>query len=215
MRTARLLFVAAALLTTAAAQAGATQYTITGDGKNYASFESQATLETIKGITTKVSGAITADPANPEASTTDVTIDLSALDTGIAMRDADLRSEKFVNTAKFPNAVFKTVSVASPAKIVEPNTPVEMKVTGDMTIHGVTKRMTLPVRIVLIPESDLTKGSRGPGDWIHATSSFSLKLEDFAIPVPEKLVLKLSDTVDVTLDVFAVARPVAPAAATK
>jgi polyisoprenoid-binding protein YceI len=213
VKIARGVVLATAFAIAAAAQADSKQYAITSDGKNIARFQSEATLETITGTTTKVSGTIIADPARPEASTTDVSVDLVSLSTGISMRDNDMRSEKFVNTEKYPNAVFKTASVSSPVSRVEPNKPVDLKVNGDMTIHGVTKRMTIPVRVVLIPETDLTKTSRGPGEWIHATAAFSIKLEDFDIPVPEKLVLKLSDTVDVTLDVFALARPAAPAAA--
>jgi polyisoprenoid-binding protein YceI len=206
------LAAALALLTAATVFADSKQYTVTDDGKNYVSFESQATLETIKGVTMKVSGTVTADPAHPENATTEVTIDLNSLDTGIEMRNGDLRSPKFVDTAKYPTATFKSVSVTSPVKSIDTNKPVELKVTGDFTVHGVTKRMTLPVRVVLIPESEVTKASRGAGDWIHASSKFPINLQDFNLPVPQKLMMKLADTIDITLDVFAVARPATPSA---
>jgi polyisoprenoid-binding protein YceI len=101
--------------------------------------------------------------------------------------------------------------VTTQSKAVAPNKPAEISITGDFSLHGVTKRITVPVRVVYIPESDLTKGSRGPGDWIHATAKFPVKLADYGVTVPEKLMMKLADTVDVTLDVFAVAKPPAPA----
>lgn len=198
------LLLSAAPLLAADAPAGRT-YSITDDGKNYATFESEATLETIKGTTTKVSGTITADPANTSAATATINVDLGALDTGIAMRNEHLRGEKFLDTEKFPTASFKTVSVAGP-KSVAPNQPAELQLTGDFTLHGVTKRITVPARVVVIPESELTKGSRGPGNWIHGTVNFPVKLTDYGITVPEKLMMKVSNDVNVKVDFFAVAK---------
>jgi polyisoprenoid-binding protein YceI len=199
-----LLISAAPLLAQAPAAASRT-YSITDDGKNYATFESEATLETIKGTTTKVSGSITADPSNTTAASAAITVDLGALDTGISMRNEHLHGEKFLNTEKFPTATFKTVSVSG-AKVVSPNQPAELSLTGDFTLHGVTKRITVPARVVVIPESELTKGSRGPGDWIHGTVTFPIKLTDYAITVPEKLMLKVANEVNVKVDFFAVAK---------
>jgi len=199
------LLAALLLISAAPLFADGRTYSITDDGKNYATFESEATLETIKGSTTKVSGTITADPANATTATATITVDLGALDTGISMRNEHLRSEKFLNAEKFPTATFKTVSVSG-AKSVAPNQPVELSLTGDFTLHGVTKRITVPARVVVIPESELTKGSRGPGDWIHGTVTFPIKLTDYGITVPEKLMMKVANEVNVKLDFFAVAR---------
>ena len=201
----KLVLAALILLAASSVLADPRTYSITDDGKNYATFESAATLETIKGTTTKVAGTITADPAAPAAAAVDVTIDLASLDTGISMRNEHLRSEKFLDVEKFANATFKSASVSGP-KSIAANQAAEISVTGDLTIHGVTKRVTIPVRVVLIPESELTKSSRGPGDWIHATTTFSVKLTDYGVTVPEKLMMKLSNDVSVKLDVFAVAK---------
>ena len=201
----KLVLSALLLLAASSALADPRTYSITDDGKNYATFESAATLETIKGTTTKVLGTIKADPADPSTAAVDVTIDLSSLDTGIAMRNEHMRSEKFLDVEKFGSATFKSVSVGAP-KSIAANQAAEISVTGDFTLHGVTKRVTVPVRVVVIPESELTKGSRGPGDWVHATTTFPIKLTDYAITVPEKLMMKLSNEVWVKLDVFAVAK---------
>ena len=212
MNKRNLIIAALAVVSATTVFAQSKEYKVTDDGKNYASFTSEATLETINGRTTKVSGSIVVDPAHPEAATTDVSIDLTSIDTGIDMRNNHFRSAGFIDTDKFPAATFKSASISSPVKMLEANKPVEFKITGDVTIHGVTKRMVLPVRVVFIPENDMTKSSRGPGDWIHASAQFQVKLQDFNIPVPQKLVLKLADTVNVNLDVFGVARPPAAAA---
>jgi len=180
-------------------------YTIAADGKNQASFESAATLENIKGTATKLSGTIAADPANPAASSVDLTIDVASLDTGIAMRNEHLH-DRYLAVEKFPIMTFKSVSVTSPLKAIGPNQPVDVSVTGDMTLHGVTKRITVPVRVVIIPQSELTKSSRGAGDWIHATTTFPIKLTDFGIEVPEKMLMKVSNDISIKVDVFAGAK---------
>lgn len=195
---------AAVLLTLLAASslfAAPRTFTVTSDSKNYAMFTSEATLETIHGRTTGVTGTISADPANVADSRVDITIDLATLDTGINMRNEHMRN-RFLQIEKFPTATFKAVSVSG-SKSVNPNIPADINVTGDLTIRGVTKRITAPVRVTSIPESELTKASRGPGDWIHATTEFPIKLSDFGIEVPQTLGMKLSNDVKVKIDVFA------------
>jgi polyisoprenoid-binding protein YceI len=195
---------AVSLLTTLSLFAAPRVYTVTSDGKNYAMFTSEATLETIHGRTTNVVGTVNADPANSAGSVVDVTIDLASLDTGIGMRNDHMRN-KFLQVDKFPSAIFKSVSVSGP-KTIEANKPIELQVTGDLTLHGVTKRITVPVHVVLIPDSERTKAGRGPGDWVHATTDFNIKLTDYAIAVPDALVMKLSDGLTIHLDVFANAK---------
>jgi len=202
MKKALLAVVSAAFATTLFA--APRTYTVTTDGKNYAMFSSEATLETVHGRTTKVSGTIDADPANVADSKVDVTIDLASLDTGISMRNEHMR-DRFLNVEKFPTATFKSVSVSGP-KTVAANKPIDINVTGDFTLHGVTKRISVPVRVVVIPESELTKSSRGAGDWLHATAGFGIKLSDYGIDVPQALVMKLSDGLTIKLDVFANAK---------
>ncbi|MGZ8812222.1 MAG: YceI family protein [Thermoanaerobaculia bacterium] len=189
------------ILVTCAAYADTRTYAIKADGKNSASFRLPDALESIDGVTYKVSGTIAADPLDPEAATVDVSIDLGSLDTGIALRNRHMR-ERYVETGKYPRASFKSVSVSSPSKPINANQPVELNITGDFTMHGVTKRVNALVRVIVIPESDITRNTRGAGDWIHATTTFKLKLSDFGIDVPDGFV---DDTLDAKLDVFALA----------
>jgi len=195
------ILVSFVILVTSAAYADSRTFSIKSDGKNLASFHLPDALEAIDGTTTVVSGTITADAANPAASTVEVSIDLGSLDTGIALRNRHMR-ERYVEAGKYPRASFKSVSVSSPTTPIPANQPVDLAVTGDFTMHGVTKRMTASVRVILIPESDITRNTRGSGDWIHATTTFNLTLSDFGINVPDGFV---DDTLDAKLDVFALA----------
>jgi polyisoprenoid-binding protein YceI len=189
------------ILITSAAYADTRTYSIRADGKNFAAFHLPDALESIDGVTNKVSGSIVADPLAPEASTVEISIDLASLDTGIALRNRHMR-ERYVATGKYPRATFKSSTVQAPSSQVNPNQPAELTVTGDFTMHGVTKRLTATVRVILIPESDITRNTRGTGDWIHATTTFKLKLSEFGINVPDGFV---DDTLDAKLDVFALA----------
>jgi len=64
-----------------------------------------------------------------------------------------------------------------------------------MTLHGVTKRMTIPVRVVLIPDGR-----------IHATSQFSVRMPDFGINVPHNVLVTVNDEVPVRLDLWGAAK---------
>ncbi len=86
-----------------------------------------------------VEGTLVFDPGAPEASTVDVKIPVKSLSTGIAKLDEHLVSSKeFFDTEQFPTITFKSTAVKrTDTKIAE--------VTGDLTINGITKPVTLDV----------------------------------------------------------------------
>ena len=176
-------------------------YTIRPDGKNVAGFILSDAIETVDGTTPRVTGTIVADVANPAASSVEIVVDLSVLDTGIKLRDQHVR-ERYAQTDKFPEAKFTSVSIDAPPGPIASNQPVEIKVTGDYEMHGVKRRITVPVRVVVIPESAVSRSTRGPGDLIHATANFKVQLSDYGIKVPQSFV---GNAVDLRLDVFAAA----------
>jgi polyisoprenoid-binding protein YceI len=189
--TRRLL--AAALLICPIALAESKTYAVRSGGKSTAQFHAEDTYDSFNGKTNRVSGSIVADAAAATTSSVTLSVDLGALDTGVGLRNKEMR-ERYLETHKFPQGSFKSVSVAGPATIA-PNSPVEIKVTGDFTLHGVTKRMTIPVRVVVIPD----------GDQIHATSTFNVKMPEFGIHVPKNVLVTVNDEVPVRLDVWATA----------
>ena len=84
-------------------------------------------------------GVVNIDRANPAASSVEFTIQAASIDTGTPDRDKDLRSSSFFDVEKFPTLTFKSTKIA-PTKTKD-----AYDVTGDLTIHGVTKRVTIPV----------------------------------------------------------------------
>jgi polyisoprenoid-binding protein YceI len=168
-------------------------YTISKGGNNVAEFHAEDTYDSFDGRTSDVAGTIVADPANPAAGSVQIAINIDALDTGVGLRNKEMR-ERYLETNKFGTATFKSVSVTGPASVA-PNQPADINVTGDLTLHGVTKRMTIPVRVVLIPDGR-----------VHATSGFKIHMPDFGITVPHNILVTVNDEVPVRLDVWAGAK---------
>ena len=164
-------------------------YDVRPGSNNTAEFHAEDTYDSFDGKTNQVSGTIVTDPSKPAASSVTLAVDLGSLDTGVELRNREMR-EKYLETPKFPKATFKSVSVDGPASFA-PNQPADIKVTGDFTLHGVTKRMTIPVRVVLIPDGRL-----------HATSQFDVKMPEFGIDVPHNILVTVNDSLPVRLDVW-------------
>jgi polyisoprenoid-binding protein YceI len=114
------------------------------------------------------SGQIQLDEANPEQSSVEVTIKTASVDTGVKMRDDDLRSPNFFDAKKFPEITFKSTSVKKTGE----NTA---DVTGDLSMHGVTKEVVLKVE--LLGKGAGMKGATVSG-WDATTA---LKRSDFGL----------------------------------
>jgi polyisoprenoid-binding protein YceI len=94
-------------------------------------------ISTVRGTFNKVGGVVVDSP-DPSKASVNVTIDANSIDTRVEMRDKDLRSDHFFDVAKYP-----TITFAS--KRVESAGAGKLKVTGDLTMHGVTKEVVLDV----------------------------------------------------------------------
>ena len=95
-------------------------------------------VSTVRGAFTKVSGSVVYDPANLSKSSIQATIDASSVDTRVDMRDNDLRSPRFLDAQKYPTITFQS-------RKVEAAGAGKLKVTGDLTLHGVSKEVVLDV----------------------------------------------------------------------
>ena len=111
-------------------------------------------ISTVQGEFTKVNGSVTLDDSDITNSSVDVTIDVNSIDTRVSRRDDDLKSDGFFDAAKFPAITFKSTKVTKSGD----NT---LKVTGDLTIKGVTKSVTLDVTGPSAPISAMGSQRRG------------------------------------------------------
>lgn len=121
-----------------------------------------------EGLFQDFSGTLSYDPANPAACAIDVTAQAASLDTRNSTRDQVLRSDDFFDVAKYPTLAFHSASIASTG-------PDSLSVTGDLTIHGVTRRVTVPVHVI---------GARvmpGIGDFAGFETTFTIDRRDFGV----------------------------------
>jgi polyisoprenoid-binding protein YceI len=110
-------------------------------------------LGTTRGKFTSFSGRIEVDRERPENSSVTAQIDVRSIDTQIKKRDDHLRSAEFFNVEKFPRITFKSRSVKRTG-------PQAGDILGDLTMHGVTKPVTLHVKLLTpINETGRTRWS--------------------------------------------------------
>jgi polyisoprenoid-binding protein YceI len=94
---------------------------------------------TVRGRFTDVTGTIEIDEQNPERSTVNVEIATKSIDTGVADRDAHLRSADFLDVEQFPTITFRSKRVEGTLK----NEGDQFRITGDLTIRGKSAEVTL------------------------------------------------------------------------
>jgi polyisoprenoid-binding protein YceI len=123
-----------------AAPALADTYTV-DKAHSEAAFQVRHILTKVRGTFRDFSGTINFDKAKPENSSVEFRIKAASIDTGNQKRDDHLRSADFFDAATHPEIVFKSSRVVSKGNN-------QYDVTGDFTMHGVTKPITLPVTFV-------------------------------------------------------------------
>jgi polyisoprenoid-binding protein YceI len=95
-------------------------------------------ITNVRGAFSNLQGAVVWDSAKPNESSVEVQIDATTIQTQDAGRDAHLKSADFLDVEKFPTITFKSTGVESASAT-------DLKITGDLTVHGVTKQVVLTV----------------------------------------------------------------------
>jgi len=101
----------------------------------------------VRGTFTKLSGSAHYDPADKKNNSVEVAIETASVDTRVEMRDNDLRSDHFFEVQKYPTMTFRSTKVESGAAD-------KLRITGDLTIRGITKAITLDVEGPSKPVND-------------------------------------------------------------
>ena len=154
-------------------------------------------ISSVKGVFREVAGAITIDEAAPERSHVEATINTASVDTGVGMRDDDLRSANFFDSQQFPEITFRSTAV-------EPVDGDTWRVRGDLTIRDVTREVVLETEF----------GGRAPDftgtERAGFTAETTINRKDFGLnynPVLETGGVVVGDKVKVTLHIEAVKQP--------
>jgi polyisoprenoid-binding protein YceI len=152
-------------------------------------------ISTVRGEFAKVSGTVVSDDKDLTKTTIQATVDASSVDTREPKRDEHLKSPDFFDVAQFPTITFASKKIAPAGKG-------KWKVTGDLTLHGVTRPVVLAVEATGVPIKDMMGKARAGA---HATTRINRK--DFGIVWNKTLDgggLAVGDDVDITIDVEAV-----------
>ena len=204
MRIATRLAAAAFAVVALPAVALAAPRTYTVDGSHsVASFEIRHLMTKVDGRFREVAGTVVYDPRAPQASSVDIVVQAASIDTGAPRRDEHLRSADFFEVEKYPTLTFKSVAV-------EPVSPTALRVTGDLTMKGVTQRITLPVEILG------TMPFRG-GEKAGFETTFTVDRKTYGVTwnrAVDQGGMLLGDDVEVTIRLQADWAPPAPATGT-
>jgi polyisoprenoid-binding protein YceI len=151
-------------------------------------------ISNVKGQFQKTTGTITINGNDPASATIDATIDASSVDTRVERRDTHLKSPDFLDVAKYPTITFKSTKV-------EADGPGKFKVTGDLTLHGVTKPVVLDVESSGAPVKVMGA--------LHAGASATTKINrsDFGLTWNKALEtggVVVGDEVAISIDVEAI-----------
>jgi len=147
-------------------KAAAAQWEFDGDHTNVDFTVRHMMVMDVRGTFDKVSGTLDLNEADVTKSTVNVTIDAASIDTRIEKRDNHVRSPDFLDVAKYPTITFKSTKVEKAGQ--------QLKVTGDLTIRGVTKPVVLMVDGPTKPVKDPWGGSR-----IAIVATGKINREDF------------------------------------
>jgi polyisoprenoid-binding protein YceI len=140
-----------------------------------------------------VTGTLQLDPDHLDASSVDVTVPIKSVYTGHAKRDQDLQTPLFLDAAHFPTMHFVSTRVT----VVGPST---LDVTGDLTLHGVTRQIVLHSKVNLIGKSPF-----GGGQTAGFTAEGALKRSDYGM---KEGIPMIGDDIAIVIDAeFAVPRP--------
>jgi polyisoprenoid-binding protein YceI len=152
-------------------------------------------ISNVKGTFEKTTGTVTVDGNDPTTAKIDATIDASSINTRVERRDADLKSPDFLDVAKYPTITFKSTKVEAAGTG-------KWKVTGDLTLHGVTKPVVLDVEGTGTPIKDPFGNTRA-----GASATTKINRRDFGINYSKTLDaggVMVGDEVSIMIDVEAI-----------
>jgi polyisoprenoid-binding protein YceI len=157
-------------------------------------------ISTVRGGFSNVTGTVNFDDKDVTKSSVDVTIEVSTVDTREPNRDKDLKSDKFFDLAHYPTMTFKS-------KQVEQVGTGKLKVTGELTIRGVTKEIVLDVDGPTAPVKDPWGNQRAA-----ASATTKINRQDFGVKwnaTMDNGGVVVGDDVSITIDLEMVQKPAA------
>jgi len=149
-------------------------------------------ISTVRGQFTKTTGQIQLDEKDVTKSQLDIVVDTTTLDTRVEGRDKDVKSANYLDVANFPTMTFKSKRITAAGDG-------SLKLTGDLTIHGVTKEVTFDVEglspVITDPWKNLRRG---------ASATTKINRRDFGVNGGG---MAVGDDILITIDIEFIRKP--------
>lgn len=166
-------------------------------GINNAAFKLDAPLEAINGSASDISGTVTFDLENPGATKGKIIVATGSLMLPNPMQKQHMLSDKWLNAVKFPEITFESKEFKN-VKTAGDTTTADA--TGTFTLKGVSKEITVPVKLTYLKDKLGERVPNQKGDLLVIRASFTIKRSDFNI-MPGQFEDKVSDTIELTLSI--------------
>jgi polyisoprenoid-binding protein YceI len=164
-------------------------------GVNTILFKTDAPLESINGTATGISGTVSYDPSNPAATKGKIIVAANSLHVGSPMQKEHLHGDKWLDVAKYPQISFDVTGLKN-VKIE--NNVTTADATGTFSLHGVSKQITVPVKLTYLKDKLKARTPGTEGDLLVIRSNFTIKRGDFGIN-KGAFEDKVSDDIELTL----------------
>jgi polyisoprenoid-binding protein YceI/mono/diheme cytochrome c family protein len=169
--------------------AAASTYRLSESGNAEVRFTVDAPLDSIVGVSRAIRGSVTFDPDTLAFGPGEVTADSKTFQTGIGLRDEDLR-DQFFEADRFPEIALSLQGLSRSSSLkLPPSGKLQTDITAGLNIHGTNRTVTFP--------ATLSRSSDGNTIAVHA--SFPVVFADYGIKRPQRLFLKLGEIAQVDL----------------
>jgi polyisoprenoid-binding protein YceI len=166
-------------------------------GINNAGFKLDAPLESINGSASGIYGTVTFDPETPGATKGKITIATSSLIVPNPLQRQHMLGKEWLDATRFPTIVFESKEFKNVQTAGDTTTA---DVVGTFTLKGVSKELTVPVRLTYLKDKLAARMPSQKGDLLVIRSNFTIKRSDFNI-MPGQFEDKVSDAIDITLSI--------------
>jgi polyisoprenoid-binding protein YceI len=166
-------------------------------GVNTVTFRTDAPLEAINGSANGVSGTVTFDPANPAATKGKIVVAAKSLTVPNDMMRGHLHSDMWLDVGKYPEITFEVKEL----KNVKTNGDItDADAVGTFSLHGVTKEITVPVKLTYLKDKLSARLPTMKGDLLVIRAKFDVKRSDYKIN-QGNFEDKVNDQIDLTLSI--------------
>jgi polyisoprenoid-binding protein YceI len=169
-------------------------------------FSSKAPLEDINGKVDakKIQSGFSMDPSNAEITSGLISFLVDGMETGIKTRDGHLQGKDWLDASKFPNIEFVLEKFSS-VKVISSESGksvLEAQAVGQYKMRGISKSISIPVKLTYLKESDATK-KRASGDLVFIDGKFDIALKDFNVKGTKGIVgSKVGEVININFQLF-------------